>query len=229
MGRGIVEPVDDLRATNPPSNGPLLDALADDFRRHGYDLKHLIRTILASSVYALELRAERPQRRRHAKLLATLPAAAAGRGPARRHLGRDGRARNVRGRPARFASLGDLDAPHSLALPRHVRPARPEPGPALRAHQRHVGRPGTPPDELVRSCTRRSPATPGEPRGSPTARSRRERSSRNFICSRTTGSRPKRSAPSDVSLFEGAKADRRLAVEDLLWALLNSAEFVFKD
>ena len=33
MGRGIVEPVDDLRATNPPSNGPLLDALADDFRR----------------------------------------------------------------------------------------------------------------------------------------------------------------------------------------------------
>jgi hypothetical protein len=53
MGRGIVEPVDDLRATNPPSNGPLLDALAEDFRGHGYDLKHLIRTILASSVYAL--------------------------------------------------------------------------------------------------------------------------------------------------------------------------------
>ena len=52
MGRGIVDPVDDLRATNPPSNGPLLDALADDFRRHGYDLKHLIRTIMASSVYA---------------------------------------------------------------------------------------------------------------------------------------------------------------------------------
>ncbi len=53
MGRGIVDPVDDLRATNPPSNGPLLDALADDFRRHGYDLKHLIRTILVSNVYGL--------------------------------------------------------------------------------------------------------------------------------------------------------------------------------
>ena len=53
MGRGIVDPVDDLRATNPSSNGPLHDALADDFRRHGYDLKHLIRTILNSSVYAL--------------------------------------------------------------------------------------------------------------------------------------------------------------------------------
>src|SRR5205807_6818979 len=53
MGRGIVDPVDDLRATNPPSNGPLLDALADDFRGHGYDLKHLIRTIMGSSVYGL--------------------------------------------------------------------------------------------------------------------------------------------------------------------------------
>src|SRR5262249_17170516 len=53
MGRGIVDPVDDLRATNPPSNGPLLDALADDFRRGGYDLKKLLRTIMASHVYGL--------------------------------------------------------------------------------------------------------------------------------------------------------------------------------
>lgn len=51
MGRGIVEPVDDLRATNPPSNGPLLDALAADFVAHGHDLKHLIRTIMTSAVY----------------------------------------------------------------------------------------------------------------------------------------------------------------------------------
>src|SRR5690606_36796650 len=53
MGRGIVDPVDDLRATNPPTNGPLLDALADDLRRHDFDLKHLIRTILTSYVYGL--------------------------------------------------------------------------------------------------------------------------------------------------------------------------------
>ncbi|WP_165246446.1 DUF1549 and DUF1553 domain-containing protein [Paludisphaera soli] len=53
MGPGIVDPVDDLRATNPPSNGPLLDALAVDFRDHGYDVKHLVRTIMASSAYAL--------------------------------------------------------------------------------------------------------------------------------------------------------------------------------
>lgn len=53
MGRGIVEPVDDLRATNPPSNGPLLEALADDFRQHEFDLKELIRTITSSYVYGL--------------------------------------------------------------------------------------------------------------------------------------------------------------------------------
>lgn len=53
MGRGIVEPVDDLRATNPPTNGPLLEALADDFRDHGCDLKHLIRTITTSHAYGL--------------------------------------------------------------------------------------------------------------------------------------------------------------------------------
>ena len=53
MGRGIVDPVDDLRATNPPSNGPLLNALADDFRKNGHDLKKLMRTIALSRVYSL--------------------------------------------------------------------------------------------------------------------------------------------------------------------------------
>ena len=53
MGRGLVEPVDDLRATNPASNGPLLAALGEEFRRLGYDQKKLIRTICTSYVYGL--------------------------------------------------------------------------------------------------------------------------------------------------------------------------------
>jgi len=53
LGRGIIHPIDDARSTNPPSNPELLDALARDFAAHKYDVKHLIRTICNSSVYAL--------------------------------------------------------------------------------------------------------------------------------------------------------------------------------
>jgi len=53
MGVGIVEPVDDMRATNPPTNPELLAALAKNFRESKYDLKKLIRTIGVSRVYGL--------------------------------------------------------------------------------------------------------------------------------------------------------------------------------
>jgi uncharacterized protein DUF1553/uncharacterized protein DUF1549 len=51
LGRGIVEPVDDFRGTNPPSIPPLLDALAEDLVAHDFDRKHLIRTIMNSRTY----------------------------------------------------------------------------------------------------------------------------------------------------------------------------------
>ena len=53
MGRGLVEPVDDLRETNPASNPELFDALADDFVKHGFDLRHLMHQIVTSQVYQL--------------------------------------------------------------------------------------------------------------------------------------------------------------------------------
>lgn len=53
FGRGIVEPVDDFRASNPPTNDELIEWLAKDFATHGYDLKHLMRTIMLSHVYQL--------------------------------------------------------------------------------------------------------------------------------------------------------------------------------
>ena len=53
MSRGLVEPVDDMRVTNPPSNPELLDALAKDLIRNKFDMKHLIRTIMTSTTYQL--------------------------------------------------------------------------------------------------------------------------------------------------------------------------------
>ncbi|HBB74708.1 MAG TPA: cell surface protein, partial [Planctomycetaceae bacterium] len=55
LGVGIVEPVDDFRATNPPANGPLLDALAAKFAEHGRRLRPMIRDICNSRVYQLSV------------------------------------------------------------------------------------------------------------------------------------------------------------------------------
>jgi hypothetical protein len=51
LGRGIVEPVDDFRATNPPTNPQLLDALAEHLVQEKFDLRSLLRTICASRTY----------------------------------------------------------------------------------------------------------------------------------------------------------------------------------
>jgi hypothetical protein len=51
MGRGLVEPADDLRLTNPASNEPLMQTLCDEFVANEYDLKHLMRRIMNSATY----------------------------------------------------------------------------------------------------------------------------------------------------------------------------------
>lgn len=51
FARGIVDPVDDFRDSNPATNEPLLDALAAEFRKANYSTKHLLRTILNSNTY----------------------------------------------------------------------------------------------------------------------------------------------------------------------------------
>jgi len=59
FGRGLVEPIDDFRESNPAVNRPLLDALAADFATHGFDQRHVLRTILNSSTYQLSSSANR--------------------------------------------------------------------------------------------------------------------------------------------------------------------------
>ena len=53
MGRGLVHPVDDVRATNPASNEELLSAVTADFVKNKFDVKKLVRTIMTSGIYQL--------------------------------------------------------------------------------------------------------------------------------------------------------------------------------
>jgi hypothetical protein len=53
LGKGIVDPPDDFRDSNPPANDALLDAMAREFVDHKFDVKHIIRTIVASRTYQL--------------------------------------------------------------------------------------------------------------------------------------------------------------------------------
>jgi len=59
FGRGIIDPVDDIRAGNPPSNPALLDALTDDFVKSGFDMKKLMRAICLSRTYQLSMQSNK--------------------------------------------------------------------------------------------------------------------------------------------------------------------------
>ena len=78
FGSGIIEPVDDIRSTNPAKNEPLMRALCADLRRHNFDLKYLTATIMKSRTYqrsALPNRANRNDTRLFSHYLARrLPA-----------------------------------------------------------------------------------------------------------------------------------------------------------
>ncbi len=62
FGRGLIEPIDDMRETNPASNGPLLDALGEYVAKERFDLKQVIRVITMSAVYG---RSSRPNDSNH--------------------------------------------------------------------------------------------------------------------------------------------------------------------
>ena len=53
MGRGLVDPPDDFRATNPASHPQLLEALTDDFIKHKFDVRYVLRLIMNSRAYQL--------------------------------------------------------------------------------------------------------------------------------------------------------------------------------
>ena len=59
FGIGIIDPADDIRASNPPSNPELLDALTEDFIQSGFDVQHLMKTIVTSRTYQSSVKTNR--------------------------------------------------------------------------------------------------------------------------------------------------------------------------
>jgi hypothetical protein len=57
MGRGLADPMDDVRISNPTSNEELFQALIADFQKNNHDVKHLIRTIMLSGAYQVSAEA----------------------------------------------------------------------------------------------------------------------------------------------------------------------------
>lgn len=228
MERGLVEPVDDLRATNPPSNGPLLDALATDFREQGYDFKKLIRRITTSHVYGLS---SIPNDRNSVDT---------------RNYSRHYRQRlraevlldsvsQITGTPDVFAAAAPGTKAkelwtvriESLFLDAFGRPDPNQDPPCERSSEPTVVQVL----HLMNSENLFSKVTTDTSRAAQLAKA--EMPPKEIIEELYLSVYSRRPTAAELTatlpLFEKEGANRRQATEDLLWALLNTPEFVFKD
>jgi len=226
FGRGIVEPVDDLRVTNPPSNPELLDALADELVKGGFRQKHIIRTILRSSVFELSSRENRedglaadrffaryPVRRLQAEVL--LDAIAQVTAVPERFPGLPSGTRAIQLPDARFESyfLQSFGKPRREIACECERVSLPNMAQALHLMngdfiggriEDSKGRAG----RLISEKTADGPLV-------------------EELYLAALGRRPEASEAARAGEYLAAAPSRKEGVEDLLWALLNSSEFVF--
>ncbi len=226
MGKGIVDPVDDFRDSNPSANDELLEALATDFTAHGFSFKHAIRTIMTSRTYQLSAQAT-PLNKDDTKYFSHAVTKLL---PAEPLLDAICQATEVAekfaGMPAgtRAVQLPDGDANHPF-LKTFGQPAR----------------------ELACECERESDSNLAQalqlingPTVNDKLRSANNRVGHLLAKKLTdaamleelylaTLSRPPTEEDVKVSLeYLARNADKRKAWEDVHWALLNSKEFLFR-
>ncbi len=226
LGQGIVDPVDDFRDSNPPSNKPLLDALATDLREHDFDLRHLVRTILNSSTYQLRASTNEPER--YDRYFAyALP-------------------RRLSAEQLADAVDSVLDLQESYAgIPLGARAVQLPDDDAAGEFLKKFGKPQR---QLACECERPSTSNFAQSLellgGSAFNEKLRRRGARldrllsageqsssivdelYLAALARSPSGPERAAA--TALLEGAAESPRAALEDILWALLNSREFLFR-
>jgi hypothetical protein len=237
MGRGLVDPIDDFRATNPPSHPELLDLLAADFVDHRFDLRHAIRRIMNSSAYQLSSRPNETSqedesnfshglvRRLSAEQLLDIQAQVTGVSP------------RINGYPA-----GTRATEMAGALPERKR------------DQKHtevdqfLAEFGKPPRLLVSECERSCEPTMGQAfqmMSGPvlqemlSARDNRlahlinsGKPAEEIIADLYWSALTRPPAQSELQTFRNyftKSADRRAALEDIAWSLINSKEFLLRN
>ncbi|HEY1339284.1 MAG TPA: DUF1549 and DUF1553 domain-containing protein [Bryobacteraceae bacterium] len=226
FGRGIIDPVDDIRASNPPSNPALLDALAKDFIDRNFDMRYLMRTIANSRTYQASVATNEWNEKDGENFSHAMP--------------------------RRLSAEELMDA---LAFAAGVRPVFPEAPPDTRAEQvtdPHVGKDGfldlfgRPARESSCECERRSdlslPQALNLVNGktiSDAIADANGRVSKEILSGRSDSeivtdlylsslSRP----PATAELASGVKylaggGGRAARAQDLLWALVNSKAFLY--
>jgi len=228
MGRGLVEPVDDLRATNPPTNGPLLEALAAEFRAQKYDLKKLLRTITTSYVYGLSSlpgernAADRQNYSRHYRQRL--------RGEALLDAVTD-----ITGQPDSFSAMPAgsratelwTTRVQSVFLDTFGRPNPNQDPPCERTSDTTV----TQTLHLMNAPQLHQRVTADKGRAAELAASNKAEGDIVEELYLLVYSRLPDAAEREIGrqLFAESGTSRRQAAEDLMWALLNTPEFIFKD
>ncbi len=226
FGRGIIEPVDDIRASNPPANPALLDALTRDFLDHNFDLRQLMRTIANSRTYQAGVATNEWNEKDGENFSHALP--------------------------RRLSAEELMDA---LAEATGVRPEFPEAPPDTNAEQvadPHVGKDGfldlfgRPPRESSCECERRSDLSLPQALNLVNGKTISDAvaDSKGRIAKAVLGGRPDRELVEDLYLATmsrpptAAELNRSLKyveggpgraarAQDLLWALVNSKPFLY--
>jgi uncharacterized protein DUF1549/uncharacterized protein DUF1553 len=225
FGVGIVDPVDDLRSTNPPRNEQLMDALAKELIAHRYDMKNVMGTIMRSRTYQASSVAT-PANKIDTQFFSHYPV--------RRIQGEEllDAIAQVTGVPDRFASyplgtraieLSDTELP-SLALDTFGRPTRVTPCECDRSMAPSLSQAL----DLFNGETLQNKLKNGEGTVAQLVKSGKpDREIVEELFLSALARRPTQKELDDVLKVVPQAPSREEAMQDVLWALINSKEFMF--